>query len=47
MTWHRDFTSNMQKFPRLTTEAEKGYVVDAGEMFPEDDHFPSIAFYLC
>ena len=34
MTWHRDFTANVSKFQRSVSDAEDGYVIDAGDLFP-------------
>ena len=44
MTWHRDFSSNIRKFQHITTEATRGGVVYAGDMFPEDENFRAIHF---
>jgi len=44
MTWNREFTANIRKFQRAIPDAEKGAVVYAGDIFPEDEHYQAIPF---
>jgi len=44
MTWNREFSANIQKFQNSIPDAAKGYVVHAGDLFPEDDSFRAVHF---
>jgi len=44
MTWNREFAANVQKFQHSIPDAAKGYVVYAGDLFPEDEHFRAVHF---
>jgi hypothetical protein len=44
MTWNREFAANVQKFQHRIPDAAKGYVVYAGDLFPEDEHFRAVHF---
>lgn len=42
MTWHRDFTANISKFQRSIADAEAGYVIYAGDLFPSGKGFTAL-----
>jgi predicted AAA+ superfamily ATPase len=44
MTWNREFSANVAKFQHSIPDAAKGYVVYAGDLFPEDEHFRAVHF---
>lgn len=44
MTWNREFAANVQKFQHSIPDAAKGYVIYAGDLFPEDEHFRAVHF---
>lgn len=44
MTWHRDFAANVSKFQRSIPDAEDGYVIYAGDLFPEGEHFTALGY---
>ena len=42
MTWHRDFAANLARFQRTIPDAEGGYVIYAGDLFPKGDGFVAL-----
>ena len=44
MTWHRELAANVLKFQRDVTEAKSGFVLYAGDLFPETDHYTARHF---
>jgi predicted AAA+ superfamily ATPase len=42
MTWHRDFAANISKFQRSVADAEDGYVIYAGDLFPSGSGFTAL-----
>jgi uncharacterized protein len=42
MTWHRDFAANISKFQRTIADAEDGYVIYAGDLFPAGNGFTAL-----
>ncbi len=39
MTWHRDLAANLLKFQRSVPDAQPGFVLYAGDLFPETEHY--------
>ncbi len=44
MTWHRELPAQIRKFRKTVPEAERGAVIYAGELLPEDEDFRAVAF---
>ena len=44
MTWHREFAANVVKFRRAIPDAEPGYVVYAGDLFPKHEDYSVLNF---
>jgi len=44
MTWHRDLAANLLKFQRSVPDAEAGFVLYAGDLFPETDDYAARHF---
>jgi predicted AAA+ superfamily ATPase len=44
MTWHRDLAANLLKFQRSVSDAEAGFVLYAGDLFPETDDYAARHF---
>ena len=39
MTWHPDLAGNLLKFQRSVPDAKAGFVLYAGELSPESEHY--------
>jgi len=44
MTWHRDLAANLLKFQRGVPDARAGFVLYAGDLFPETVHYAARHF---
>lgn len=44
MTWHRYLAANLLKFQRGVPDAKSGFVLYAGDLFPETDHYAARHF---
>jgi uncharacterized protein len=42
MTWNRDFVANINKFKNNIKDAENGYVIYAGDLFPAGDTYSAV-----
>ncbi|MFP4202833.1 MAG: DUF4143 domain-containing protein, partial [Opitutales bacterium] len=39
MTWHGEFATNLTKFQRSVPDAKSGFIIYAGDLFPETGHY--------